>query len=138
VFSENDGIGRNISGNHTIGSDDAIIANCYTFQNGNIAVDFNIFPDDDWRCVKFLFVPNVLWFCVKSVVMIIEFATFCDASIVAQLNPVKTIDGNIMAEIYVISENQFTSVSDSDGIMISPNNVFANLKLRIIIQLKSC
>jgi hypothetical protein len=137
VFSEDDRISRNVSGNNTIRSDDTVITDCYAFQNGNIAVNLDIFPDNDWRCIEFCFMPNVFWFGIEGVVVVVEFATFSDAGIVAQFYFIQTIDGNIMTQINIVSENQSSAISDSNGIMISPNHVFSNLEFGVIIQLKS-
>jgi len=137
VFAEDDGIGRHISGNYTVRTDDAIIADSNTLQDGDIAVDLYVFADDNRRGVEFRFVPDVFWLGIESVVVVIKFATFRNTGIIAQFYFIQTIDGNIMAEIHIISENQRATIPDSDRVMISPNHVFPNLKFGIVIQFKS-
>ena len=83
VLSEDDGIGRNVPGNNAVGTDDTIITNYYTFQNGNIAVNFHIFTDNDWRSIEFGFVPDIFRLGVESMVVIVEFTAFSNAGIIA-------------------------------------------------------
>jgi len=137
VFSEDDGVRRHIARDHTICPDDAVVANRDTFQNGDVTVDFYIFPNDNWRCIEFVFVPDVFWFCIESVVVVVEFAAFCDTCVVAQFDFIQTVDGDIMTEIHVIPKDQCSAISDSDSVMISPDHIFPDRKCRIIVQLKS-
>ena len=92
VFPEDDGIGWNIARNYTVCSNDTIISNRNPFQNSDIAVNFYIFSNDDRRCVEFIFMPHIFWLCIKGVIVVVEFATFGNASIIAQFNFIKTIN----------------------------------------------
>lgn len=137
VLSEDDGIGWNVSRDYTIGADDAVITNGHPFQDGDVAVYFNIFTDNDWRCIELAFVPDVLGFCFESVVVVIKLAAFCHAGIITEYDFLQTVDRDIMAEIYIVPKYQMTAFPDSYCRMIAPDYIPPDVKYGIIIQFKS-